>query len=575
MNYKQITMVVSAALLMSASGRGIYDDSVFFFEGGRDGYNGLSADGAFQKGEFVDELHAGVPTHGNHQATMSGAAANIAWSTENVNFHAAGMGVKSLPCLKFIPTDATFSFSTIELPFIGDLCPGKYYSAIFRIRRDEKSIDFAQTIMSFGFDKTVAGHGWLLFLNTDGDLSTHCADSASPGALRLAKKINVGDWVDIGVVMNENVVTYHVAFPGADTTSAQYGPGQIYHYTQTFLKSDKTKPDTSMVKNYIRFGGQAKGGTATDANGKKYFSGALQRMAFWNRTLSNDEIAEAFAFPRPSHVFIGAQNGHSDEFSSSDSVTATIGPGLLQTDSWTNFPSGIRAGDKRTIKFNMNAYDSTLPQLLVIKPLADAPAGTFKITLNNQVLSGSEQMKAGAKLKFPIRAKSTRTPFVSGTNELVIERVDNGAKIGIDAIWLGGSWYVGVPDNNSLELGWHYISSSMLYLDSYSFLRAVNRNTCTYSACAPADVTESYAAKAGIRYRRDTGTGDTDLYFSIDGGEETHLPISTAFADYWAPVAAGSHTVKLRSTGTTGIYWLDCYMMSFEPPKLGLFLVVK
>lgn len=587
---KLMVLGMGALISMQTLASGVYDDCVFFFDGGRDS---ITKDGLFQTGEFVDEMRAGVPSHDNHKATAKGS--NLVWETGSVNFHAAGLGVQSLQYLNFVPSYTKDSggaitaidYSTIEMPFLKSLCPGNTYSAIFRVKRNANPFNVNQTLMSFGFDKTTAGHGWVLFITKDGDLATHCAESATPGTLTLTRKIGVDEWVDIGVSMNVNVVSYHVAFPGIDNTSTmQDGPSQIYHYTQTFRKTigeDMYIPDTSMAQYFIRMGGQTAGGhyASTDGNGQKHFSGFVQRVAFWNRVLTQREMAEAFAFPRPSHVAIGGQNGHSDEFSQEDAATATIGPDLLQRDSWEKFPANFRAGDKRTIKFNMNAYDSMLSQLLVIKPTVSSPAGVFKVFLNGEVLSATGQMKSGQKFKFPIRAFKHRACFLTGENSLVIERVDSGASIAIDAIWLGGSWYVGKPDNcATAEFGWHYKTSYLDYLDTFSFARALNfgsavgKSTC-FGVQSPLDVTESYSARVGTRCYA-TGSPDADLNFCIDDVVKKVIARSGTAIDYWVPLAAGEHTVNLNTiTGTTGFFWLDCHMITFDPPPLGMIIVFQ
>ena len=597
---KMKKIVACAAMAMvvgSVAASGVYDDCVFLFEGGRDGFNGGTPDGILQKGELVDEFRAGVPTHANHQSTLNeSGTSNLVWTTEKVNFHAAGMGVQNLPCLNFKPyvwtvttnaatgaCETNFNYGTVNIPAIGDACTTNVYSAVFRIRRgDLNPFKQNQWFISFGYSKNADGQGWLLGFTSAGKLTTHCTGSSSPGEVTGMVNVDTNTWVDIGVVMRTNVVRYTVVFPGRDTTSAQNGPGQIYHTEQTFAK-DGFVPNTTMSKAHIHLGGQDNGGVkgyAKNANSLKFFDGSFQRIAFWKRALSDREIAEAFAFPRPSHVFLGGQNGRADEFGQTDKAEATIGPDLIQKDSWANFPASFRAGDRRTIKFDMKKDDAMLPQLLVIKPLATSPAAQFKISLNGEVLSAGEPMEAGAKLKFPIRAFKTRARFLTGTNTLLLERVDAGDPVTIDAIWLGGSWYVGSAKDYPYEFGWHYVRSYLEYQDSYSFCRALNNGShatnYTYTVCAPTDVSESYPVRTGIRCYCTLPTDPgSDLHVLVDGVDRFDLGNSGTYADHWLSIPAGEHDIGLRAYGQSSLFWFDCLMMSFDPPPLGMAILLR
>lgn len=581
---------------------GVYDDCVFLFEGGRDGFNGVAADGFLQKGEFVDELHAGVPTHDNNQSTFSGAKTNFVACVDDVNFHAAGKGVQRLPYLRMKTHTWTtnggsvtnFNYGTVYAPCIGTACPTNVYSAVFRVRRDQPN-PFGQIawFACFGYNKNLNGQGFLLGFTPSGALTTHATGSSSPGniAMSAAQLTPIGRWVDVGVVVTTNVVRYHVAFPGLDTTSAQNGPSQIYHFSQTFAKvtleddaNYNKPPNLTMLGSAIHFGGQDSGGdksAATSGNHLKYFDGSFRRIAFWNRALNNREIAEAFAFPRPSHVVLGGQNGHADEFGQADRSEATIGPDLVSRDSWTNFPASFRSGDRRTIKFNMGADDAKLAQLLVVKSLAGSPAASFRISLNGNVLASSALMPAGGKLKFPIRALRNQARFLTGENTLVLERVDAGDPVRIDAVWLGGSWYVGAKDDRKVtDFGWHYVTSYLDYFDTFSFARALNNASTknyTFGTCAPTDVSESYPVRYCLRYKVE-GCTDSAAKLSLIVDEATTYDFgncSTGYTDCWVPLDPGEHTLHLQSVGTNGVYWLDCHTLTFDPPPNGTMFLLR
>lgn len=608
---KMKKIVACAAMAMvvgSVAASGVYDDCVFLFEGGRDGFNGGTPDGLLQKGEFVDELRVGVPTHENNQGTLNGFSTNFLACTDSVNLHAAGLGSQSVPYLKFQPYIWTtsngavtnFNYGTLNLPFVGKACPTNTYSAVLRVRRDKASpLGGTEWLVSFGYSKNTDGQGFMFGFTSAGGLTTHGTGNSSPGNVSMAsvngkvQNIPVGQWTDIGVVVSNNVVRYHVSFPGRDTTSSSSdGPGQIFHYQQVFAAINNVSdahngmpPNLTMASASIHLGGQESGENkiySKTGNQIKFFDGSVQRIAFWNRVLTDREIGEALAFPRPSHVFLGGQNGHADEFGQTDKAEATIGPDLIQKDSWANFPASFRAGDKRTIKFNMSADDATLSQLLVIKPLATSPAAAFRISLNGTVLSENEPMEAGEKLKFPIRAFKTRARFLTGTNSLLLERVDAGAPITVDAIWLGGSWYVGKKDNRQKQdFGWHYAYTYMDYLDTYSYGRALNNGSgaknWSFIACPPKDVSESFPVRYCVRYKVD---GCTDpaahLDLIVDKTSTNNLGNSTAAnTDWWIPLAAGEHDMHFQASGTNGVYYFDCHALTFDPPPLGMMILLR
>ena len=127
--------------LAAAASAGVYDECVFHFEGGRDGFTGTAPDGIAQKGEIVDELRGGVPSHANHGATISGMPGHVAFTSESVPFFPSGLGDQTVSCLDLSYTldestgEKLCAYGTIQLPFLADACPTNVYSAVFRLKR--------------------------------------------------------------------------------------------------------------------------------------------------------------------------------------------------------------------------------------------------------------------------------------------------------------------------------------------------------------------------------------------------------------------------------------------------------
>ena len=584
---KRLIYVLGLGLAAAASA-GVYDECVFHFEGGRDGFTGMAPDGIAQKGEIVDELRGGVASHANHGATVSGMPGQVAFTPESVPFFPSGLGDQTVSCLDLSYTldestgEKRCAYGTVELPFLADACPTNVYSAVLRLKRKQANpYRQNQWFISFGYSRNSNGQGFLLGFNSAGTLATHCTGSTSPGNLTGLQNVPFDQWVDIGVVVRGNVVTYYQAFPGLDRTSGQGGPSQIRSTSQTFIK-DGYVPNTTMDRANIRIGGQIQGQSAlkvfTDANYQKFFTGSFQRIAFWNRALELHEIAEAFAFPRPNLLQLGAANGHGDEFSAEETATDAIAAGMVQSAPWSGFSGTLRAGDARTITFNAKADDAQLAQLLRIAVASGS--GQLKATLNGAVLASGRPVAPDAPLTLvmPVR----KTPWLkAGANTLVLERVDGGAaSLVLDAVRLGGSWTVGTQDNiKKQDFGWHQVTAPFAYFDTYAFPRALNNKSGAKNFHLTVEVPEGVSARSparfGMRWRLDTPTPDATLAILVDGVEKVERPIPTGYENVWVDLGPGVHDVHFNSRGTEGVSYFDCFWLTFDPPPTGTMLLLR
>ena len=584
---KRVCCLFGVGLAVAASA-GVYDECVFHFEGGRDGFTGTAPDGIVQQGEIVDELHGGVPSHANNLATVQGPQGLVSFTDESVPFFPAGLGDQTVSCLDLSYTldestgEKRCAYGTIKLPFLADACPTSVYSAIFRLKRKQANpYRQPQWFVSFGYNKNSNGQGFLLGFNSNGTLCTHCTGSTSPGNLIGLQNVSLDQWVDIGVVVRGNVVTYYQAFPGLDRTSAQGGPSQIRSTSQTFIK-DGYIPNTAMVREYIQIGGQIAGQASlqvfTDANYQKFFTGSFQRIAFWNRALELHEIAEAFAFPRPNLLQLGAANGSGDEFAAVAKTTDAIAAGMVQNAPWSGFSGALRAGDARTITFNVKADDAKLAQLLRIAVASGS--GEVKATLNGTVLASGRPVAPDAPLTLVVPVR--KTPWLkTGANTLVLERVDNGAApLVLDAVRLGGSWTVGTQDDiRKQDFGWHQVTAPFAYFDTYAFPRALNNKSGAknfhLTVEVPEGVSGRYPARFGARWRLDVPTPDAELAILVDEEEKLVRPIPTGYENIWVDLESGAHDVHFNSRGTEGVSYFDCFWLTFDPPPTGTLLLIR
>jgi len=201
----RLSWVLSGMLCLLALGvqaSSVYDDCVWFFNGGTDGFGGKAVDQVVQQGEIADELHRATAAHANHQALPQGLA--MSFTREKVPLHAQGVGTQEVSCAKLnhtysvVPGEGgtattNFGFSTLKMPFLGDYCTNGNYSAIFRIRRDAAN-PFRETswFMNFGY---TGDNGFLLGFGSNGAISFHANNRAATtggGALHRRPRGTVG-----------------------------------------------------------------------------------------------------------------------------------------------------------------------------------------------------------------------------------------------------------------------------------------------------------------------------------------------------------------------------------------------
>lgn len=580
----------------------VYDDCAWFFNGGTDGFGGTAVDGVVQQGEIVDELHRGSSSHTNHWALPYGEG--LVFVREKVPLHAMGIGTQEVSCISFpyTRTDVTnaddtvttnFTYSALKLPFLADACTGTTYSAIFRVRRDAPNpFNTSSWFMSFGY--MGGDDGWLLGWDTKGALSTYAANTVAKTGSLPSVTIPVGKWVDLGVVVTGNTIWFYQAFPGQNVGSSWSDYTPLNTSTLVMWKdSAKTTPKTfKMRSERIHLGGQyATAGTITynpkgDPNTPKFAPITLQRVAFWNRALEPAEVAEAFAHPRPGLFTLGAANGSSDEFAASAATAKTIDATRIE-DPYADVPAELRAGDTWTIDFDMKA-DDALNQLLVFTATPSSPAATLEVALNGTVVARSATLKAGGKCVVPIRAKFFKSGK-SGTtlsNVLTIRRTDAGAPVGVDAVWLGGSWNVGFCNNSGFDFSWNG-SSGDQFLNQFenahqqrarNLSKSLSATNISIRIRAPKDVTDRYGSMSLIGRLDVDKVVDGHSYRLLENGQVLTTGVaSTSWTEYVCPVGPGEHQLYLNLVAPVvgPVYWFDCYTLTFDIPPAGTWLILR
>lgn len=279
-------------------------------------------------------------------------------------------------------------------------------------------------------------------MNTpDPDASGVLADYASPRTYVTTTQKNYADikikhnrWVDCALAVNGQ--TLMMWFCWNDGTEAA-PTNKLAKITETYPTTKGLPTIAAKCRvNLASTGGQSFNGNYTNgvysaALERRGFEGAFHQIAFWDRTLSDDEIREAMAggTGRPNLVDIGMEGNGTAEFAAMPTKTSVATDG-----DWENLNPALTAGNPAaTIAFDCPALWAGLPQWLRV---AGAGAGKVAVALNGQTLGEVAVPASGAASFFVPEGK-----IANGANTLVLTRL-SGSPV-IDAVRLGGSWRFG------------------------------------------------------------------------------------------------------------------------------------
>lgn len=598
---------------------GVYDDCIFRFTGGKD----VNGDGIIRQGtsvnqEFFNEMKAGVTNHATQFCVARGDATGIVFRTERVVLPCRPCETQDLQVLYFPQRrymkdngDGTvttnFAPNALNFPFLKNLITNASYSAMFRIRRDpgyehNRTVDFA----AMGYKYPC---GWILRIGGSDTNETRGVDlyTSKTATWSLNKKyfyFPTNMWVDIAVSVTNNQIRLALARPDM--------PVAITTVTTT-TELDPVTNSSNAIGEW-RFSNQADAPNSlinwnqTDgSNGHSYFyttfpfHGSLQQIAYWNRTLSDDEIFEALGDPRPDLVRIGVGNDSSDEFGASrTSSTQTFD---AQKFTLRNNTSTMAAGDAWTVSFNVLASESDLSQVFTVRTTSGSSECMMKLTVNGQVI-GSRVVQAGRDQRLFVPAAAIRT----GANQLVLSRVDAGAtSVTVDTFRLGGSWQAGkkdssntdmsgeqkmsVPFMSSADMGWkHWVSPLCTYLGGINYNSYCASNYVIH-AWVDEEVAERCPSKFSFKSRRSDRGGTVPTkgteYFDVlvNGVAFCRVPVNEASSGTWKDHAfdipadtlhAGWNEFRFAATPSNTNYWLiDFYRFELFQWPNGTMLFVR
>jgi hypothetical protein len=250
--------------------------------------------------------------------------------------------------------------------------------------------------------------------------------------------IKSGRWVDCALVVDGcKLDTWLCWNCGTDESPTN----RLVRFSKTYpttaaLPTIKGGSRVFLASNDIyTYGASYTNGIYNSEMAGKAFEGAFHQVAFWDRTLSDDEVREAMAggTGRPDLVHVGLEGNGIEEFATSAQTSSVLNAGA-----WENLnPTLSAANPTATIAFTCPATNAGQPQFLRLPLAATSDSGEIAVRLNGTTLDTVAVVPGKvARLYIP------ENQIASGANTLVLERV-SGTSLVLDAVTLGGSWRFG------------------------------------------------------------------------------------------------------------------------------------
>ena len=572
-----IATAAFATLTMPVLGStNVFDDAVFWFRGGKDC---VTADGQMRTGEFFDDLRADDDSHANHQLEVTGYAENGVFRTENVVFPALGTAY-SKPMQVLHITDIGREASsgvTNRLPLLvrpydvfRDNSISNEYTIVCRLKLDTLSRQDWLFRIGYTTDKGLllgfkAGSSGCKVVNA----YRYDASHALREAVLSSVSVPTNMWIDVGIVVGGGKLRVGAAAP---STSALNGDNPTIVFAETPMWTENCT--LTGTGSHYRFFGE-KDSTEGPSAQTTGFLGSVQQIAIWGRTLSDQEVMEAFGMPRPVLFRTGFDNGASDEFGGTRSGAAQTIDGL---GSWQGVWNEMRAGDTWTVNFDALSGDKNNSQVFSLRALRNSTAATIDASLNGTSL-GRQTVNANARAFWPVPANLV----VSGANTLTLRRADGGASAFlVDAMELGGAFLASAKVNNRrMQTGIpsaanpnqsHWPDTLLSYASS-GYNSPTNIRFRVWVDPDLKDQAEA-ALRIGVQFHNRGGgysiTGDEVVSVFVNGVEKTstkatgHNAWATLAVDFGAgELLEGYNDVELR-TSTYGTFYLNTSGYHFQ-----------
>ena len=441
------------AMVIVPAGAHVFDDAVFYFNGGKD----ANGNGYFDTGDLRNIVEANVsnnaypaisnfvrmtnevvhcpysgktftsgclnfPQEVNHTSTT-----NIVGDTTNVTIEARGRVSKVY--INNVFKDVTGNCSN--------------YSFVVRFRRDaipKIADDFQDWMLRIGYDWNNGGKG--IAVGFTGSPMTNRyftlmagRQSYSNSDSRWRSHTWSNTWTDVAVAVdgwkmkiwymqeNDNQLrTAEKTFSYNSTTLSQFAALSSW---QIQLGSEQDMASASTVI-YAMTNGVKK----SSSNAYKCWAGSIQQLAFWTRTLTDADVRQAFGGAAPVELQVGMANGASTEFRGE---TSAVGTG-----NWEELNPSLAARGSVSVTYT-NDFAIMVPQVLTLIPTPASASGALRVKVNGNLVKSVAVMPGRTNL-VPVAS----TFFLPGANTITLERTDAGASpLVLDAFSLGGSWVAG------------------------------------------------------------------------------------------------------------------------------------
>ena len=431
--------VFTVLLTVQSAAGGVYDDVAAWWHFDYD----ANSDGKAQVGEIKDQrVWDGTA---RHASSVSGPLGSPQWTADEAN-PSGGVryGGKSM---LFNPTISGTACWPATFKVNGFGAPGSV-TLVMRLRWDGLAVGSETWTQIYfnGFDWANSG-GWVFGLLNG--VPYHWTRSGNLTAMGAA--LQVGQWYDLALVLTDNGTT--------DTVTCYLWPDGGAPAKVT--KTGNVVP--SVAGAYTQFGCEFQYGALTDtANARRAFKGAINHTAIWNRALSEGEVYEALRATHPATFRVGLNNGSLNDLRAEYETTdeyAVNAPWHTMRRALTTARRSV------TLKVPMTALSAQMDQVVHVDMIT---GGNLTLIVN----STTNEVKA-ARVDNQISWFIPSEQFVVGTNSITL-RYDGSSWIGIDCVEIGGTWQVGVADNNYEEFEDEYVAPENFYITNPN-LKALER----------------------------------------------------------------------------------------------------
>ena len=419
----------------------VFDDCLWSFRGpvDRDG------DGVAKTGEIVDVIGGGQASSAVNQAVVYGNTHNAAGETADTGI-SSGITVRKetvsnfirsfeSPCLYFqncvresdscvCPLGVKLTALTTDWSF------DKGFTAVFRIRRDTSSLSTSAWLAYLG--GLGIGFGSSSSANASLKLNISSTDTELVDDQGSKLQIPADHWVDVAIIRDSSGFRAVVQKEDMSSQTSVSVPGDAS--LPVCGGSDENKP--WLIANPSPWTSwRSPNAVATVGVRKNFYNGSVQQIAFWDRALSKEEIAEAFGnCDYQSSWQIGVRNGRSDEFGAEAGSVATDAKGV-----WRNLPPEMAVGDVWALTFDLPPYATSLARILEAAKADGSASAKISVSVNGKDC-GVLDFSASSVAELRIAGEA----FESDSNTIILQRVDaETSAFKLDTIRCFGSWQAG------------------------------------------------------------------------------------------------------------------------------------